>query len=795
VRGRTLLRVLLLLTLHAVARQVDSALGLLLHTTLELPDLASSVFGLVEPADLSRSVASFLVGGLALWLGLSAVRARGLGEGWTGALDRAADASVFLLLRPALTLLALVSVTLRPTYPYGFTLPVALTQDWSLGQDLAAAAFALAPTFAVIAARTRIPAPRPWELGFVAFLGYALLSPAWARQWEFHTGNEPKTLRMAVAIGHGLTLDAEGVSAGMEDLEPLPLGQALSRVTRGLAHETGALLGALSQGQAAVGREAIRATRMSRQTVGGKNGGVYYVLAPGPSALLAPLLRVDRSLNRAAGTPGRLAVTLLAWNALSALLVAGLMLLVRDLTGRPGLAAAVAAGFAFLPPFYFYAYQFYPEMLGALALVFLFRPLLDPTGWSTGRALPFGLLLATLPWLHQKFLPVWAVLSIWSAVRCVRERTPRRALLALALPQVASGALFALYNFSITGSIRPDALFLAWGPSGVKAASAVWGIPGLLFDARYGLMPYAPLYLAAGAGWLAASETGRRLRVALPAVVVYFLTVASADNWSGAGCNLGRYLMPITPVLVALVAVGAQGLTLRPGAMGLFTTLALWSGVVGLLLGLDPHAANDCSRLLARSVFAEGEVYIPTLPLRDWAEAAPGLWMRVAVWTGFAAAVAWALDPRRAGVTDRRTLAGLVALLLIVALVLEHRWPSSRPAPRFPDTVEVGPGQTVFALRGARAESGRFVVEPGDVTLLVRQSAPGTLVLHAAGEGLLRLPGREAFPLRTSGIKVTLEPENLRELRDHRGGRELLGRLRLTLDGPASVAVELLSPP
>ena len=418
---------------------------------------------------------------------------------------------------------------------------------------------------------------------------------------------------------------------------------------RGLAHETGALLGALSQGPAAVGREAIRATRMSRQTVRGKEGGVYYVLAPGPSALLAPLLRVDRTLNRAAGTPGRLAVTLLAWNALSALLVVGLMLLVRDLTGRPGLAAAAAAGFAFLPPFYFYAYQFYPEMLGALALVFLFRALLDSTGWSPGRALPFGLLLATLPWLHQKFLPVWAVLSIWTAVRCVRERTSRRALLALALPQVASGALFALYNFSITGSIRPDALFLAWGPAGVKAASTVWGVPGLLFDARYGLMPYAPLYLAAGAGILAASEAGRRLRLALPAVAVYFLTVASADNWSGAGCNLGRYLMPITPVLVALVAVGAEGITLRPGAMGLFATLAAWSGVMAVLLGLDPHAANDCSRLLARSVFADGEAYIPTLPLRDWAEAAPGLWMRVAVWIGFAAAAAWALHPRRPG--------------------------------------------------------------------------------------------------------------------------------------------------
>jgi hypothetical protein len=732
-----------------------------------------------------------MTGGTALWLVLAWRRRQGLGEAWAEAWERSADASVFLLLRPALTLLALASLAIRPTYPYGFTLPVALTQDWGLAQDLAAAAFALASTLPLTAVRVRIPPPRPWELGFMAFLAYALLSPAWARQWESHTGNEPKTLRMAVAIGHGLTLDAEGVSAGMEELETLPLGEAVARAAKGLVAESGALLRALSQGPAAVGRDAIRATRISRQTVRGKDGGVYYVLAPGPSALLAPLLRADRAMNRVAGTPGRLAVTLLAWNVLSALLVVGLMLFVRDLTGRPGLAAGVAAGFALLPPFYFYAYQFYPEMLGALALVFLFRGLLGAAGWSPGRALAFGLLLAALPWLHQKFLPVWSVLSLWAVAKAVRERARRRALVGLLLPQAATLALFGLYNFSITGSLRPDALYLAWGPGGVKATSTAWGVPGLLFDSRYGLMPYAPVYLAAGAGLLATSEAGRRLRLALPAVAVYFLTVASADNWSGAGCNLGRYLMPITPFLVALAAVGTEGITRRPATLGLLATLAAWSGVMAVLLGLDPHAANDCSRLLARSAFADGSLYLPTLPLRDWAEAAPGLWMRVGVWVALAAFAAWALRLRRAGGSSVRTLGGLLAVLLGLALLLEQRPPASRVA-RFPDALEVQPGRVVFVLRGAQVESGRLVVEPGDVTLLLRQRDPGGLTLLAAGEGLLRLTGRRAFALRPGGIKVPVEAEDLMELRGRRGDRELLGRLRFAIEGGGPVVMEVL---
>ena len=55
-------------------------------------------------------------------------------------------------------------------------------------------------------------------------------------------------------------------------------------------------------------------------------------------------------------------------------------------------------------------FQFYPEMLGALALAAAFRwllfvPRLKDAWW-------LGLGLATLPWLHQKFLPVWGVLAL-----------------------------------------------------------------------------------------------------------------------------------------------------------------------------------------------------------------------------------------------------------------------------------------------------------------------------------------------------------------------------------------------
>src|SRR6185295_752412 len=97
----------------------------------------------------------------------------------------------------------------QPAYPYGFTLPVALTQDWGLAQDLAAGAAVLVG--ALFSARppsrpgalTLVSwAPRSWEVGFTAFLLFALATPERARSWDGHPGNEPKYLRMAVALGH-----------------------------------------------------------------------------------------------------------------------------------------------------------------------------------------------------------------------------------------------------------------------------------------------------------------------------------------------------------------------------------------------------------------------------------------------------------------------------------------------------------------------------------------------------------------------------------------------------------------
>ena len=778
---RAALRALIPFALHALARDVDAATGLLLRSSLDLPDFVRQALRLVDPVAALGHVALWTLGGAVFWTALAFLRASRDGASFATALEAVSEGFAPLYLRPALTLLALASLTLQPSYPYAFTLPVALTQDLGVAQDAAT----LAVLVAAHAPRLRLPAPGAASLGLIVFVVYALLTPSWARHWDGHPGNEPKTLRMAVAIGHGLTLDVEGVSASMEALPVRGLGASVGAAAAAAAGESARMLAALAQGPRALGAPAIRATRITRQTVRGKEGGVYHVLAPGVSALLAPALRIDRAINLRRGTWGRVGATLLLWNALAAALVSALFLLARDATGRPGLSAVLALGFALIPPFLFYFFQFYPEMLGALALALAVRAILFRRGWTAATAAWMGLLLALLPWLHQKFLPVWVVLAVMALVKVVSEMAPLRALLLLLVPQGLSAYLFALYNFAITGSARPDALYLAWGPAGVSSARVGQGVLGLLLDARYGILPYAPVYLLAAGGLLLGGRGAARLRWGLPAMAAYYMTVASADNWAGAVCNLGRYFMPIAPWIAALAAVALAGERRRRGVVALTLILAAWTGLIAAALWADPHAANDCALLLARSIFADGNVYIPNLFIRTWSEAAPGLFLRVSVWLALIAALGiWirGTDRGRGGASPDRALAGVAAALLAAALLVE-RGPVFRTAPRFSDGLALGPGATAFLLGPVRVEEDQARARHGTIDLLVRSREPlSSLTVVADGDGTLRPRGVAPVAVAGRPVVVSVPLEPVATLVGRRGVSESIARQRLVID-------------
>ena len=177
----------------------------------------------------------------------------------------------------------------------------------------------------------------------------------------------------------------------MEQLRRARLAQRGARGATRSPRESARMTGALLRGPSAVGRDAIQATRITRQTIRGKDGGVYHVLAPGPSLLLAPAAARGPGAQRAPGHAGP------AGGHAAGVERAGGAAGGRDVPAaarRHRQPTAVGRsspdGAALLPPFVFYSFQFYPEMLGALVLTAALRWLLfvprltERAAWALG---------------------------------------------------------------------------------------------------------------------------------------------------------------------------------------------------------------------------------------------------------------------------------------------------------------------------------------------------------------------------------------------------------------------------
>jgi hypothetical protein len=212
------------------------------------------------------------------------------------------------------------------------------------------------------------------------------------------------------------------------------------------------------------------------------------------------------------------------------------------------------------------------------------------------------------------------------------------------------------------------------------------------------------------------------------------------------------------------------------------------------MLWRDPHAANDCALLLARSAFAEGTAYIPTLYLRAWRDAPPGTLARVAVWIGVMALIAAWLRRCATGAAGRgalRTLTGIGGVVLAGAFLLE-RWPVAPRGPRFDDALDLGSGTTVFVDGAAHAEDDHLRARAGRVELLVRSRAPlAALVVQAEGQGLLRPAGGPPvlLPGRAVGFELPLAP--WRSLTGRRGATETLYRRSFVVERAEDVVVRL----
>lgn len=210
------------------------------------------------------------------------------------------------------------------------------------------------------------------------------------------------------------------------------------------------------------------------------------------------------------------------------------------------LAALVGAlAGALSVPILLYTTQIYTELPAALLLMFAVRMLFTSAAPLVWRALGTGLAVAALPWLHDKYYLLAALLVAAGVVQW--RRGLRVTLVALFMPVFVTLGLQGAYYYSLHRVIYPitdhGALSIKTGLCG--------GWLGLLLDRTDGLFIYWPAALVAMGGLVILWRKNRQIGGWITAIVAaHWLAVGLFPVWTGGPVAPLRYWLPVIPLLV-----------------------------------------------------------------------------------------------------------------------------------------------------------------------------------------------------------------------------------------------------
>lgn len=305
-------------------------------------------------------------------------------------------------------------------------------------------------------------------------------------------------------------------------------------------------------------------------------GNIYAIHTPGLSALVAPGYAVG-------GFAGARAVVSLVM----AVVVGLLFLSARSLFDLPT-ANVVFAIATFASPLPVYANSVFPDSPATLPVAATLACFISPSRWLLVLA---SASIASLPWLHPRFLPLGLVLAVAITFRGAFS-IPRAAGVWTPL-LLSTGAL--LFHFhSLFGSASLSA---AYGPgfsSDVSILRIPWGASALLFDRQFGLLLFSPALLIGLGGAWALWKRNPRAGATLVAGCAVLLGVGGAFSmWWGGASAPARFLIAATPAL--LIFCGAMWQTSAPTAgirAVLGAGLGYGSGLL-LLACLAPRALHN----------------------------------------------------------------------------------------------------------------------------------------------------------------------------------------------------------
>ena len=282
-----------------------------------------------------------------------------------------------------------------------------------------------------------------------------------------------------------------------------------------------------------------------------------------------------------------------------ALLAAQVYLLLRDLGFDRRVAFLAVAATVLVHPFITYTTQIYPDLIAALVFVTAVRLIRHGTATPLRNLALASAYVGLLPWLTTR---AWFVVIGVGLVLAYAALWPRRDLVrrfvAAALPFAALVLLLCYFNWRLFGWFIPGAgYFLIRDQQEILNYAPQIGVPGLLFDRAFGLIPRAPIYLLAFIGIAALWRRRRVHGPPLAALVLgwgfYLLYIADIVTWHADGGPPSRYLLAGLPFLVVAVAGGVETALastgrLRVALLALTSFAVWWSAMVTFVYAVLP---------------------------------------------------------------------------------------------------------------------------------------------------------------------------------------------------------------
>jgi hypothetical protein len=344
----------------------------------------------------------------------------------------------------------------------------------------------------------------------------------------------------------------------------------------------------------------------------GQNGQIYSVHAPGLPVMVLPAYA-------AAGYRGVVVFMCL----IAALAALAIFDLAEAVAGRR--AALFAWGAVCLTvPFVPHGWLVFPETPGALVVAWAALWVWQPVEQRVSTWMWRGLALGLLVWLHTKFA---IFLALFAAALLVRLWRRPKAIAALGAPIVLCVAAWLYFFYAIYGVIDPEAPYGDYTRTFVLLRNIPRGLLGLLFDQKFGLLSYSPIYLLALPGvWFMMRRADSRYLAAVLALVAaaYVGSSARLYMWWGGSSAPARFLVPVLPCLAPMVAMAALEARSRAARalMGVWLTVSVAVAIVGVwwperfFLFSDPHGrARLIETIQAGSPLAWS---LPTFTEEDW---------------------------------------------------------------------------------------------------------------------------------------------------------------------------------